>query len=182
MNMSGEKATESIRKVGSRFVIGSSVFVVGHLAPLAIPLVMASSLSTSWKTGLTGLMVFGIPEVATLIAVVVLGKEGFEILKSRIFGWASQTLFPESVSELRYYTGLVLFSMPLVVGWVYPYLQQAIPAIGNHLLIIAVSGDIVMVLGLVLMGGQAWDKIGALFKYKCVSTDSLRLDSRQSKD
>jgi hypothetical protein len=116
----------------NRLIAGIIVFVIGHAAPLAIPLVVASSLSTSWKTGLSGLMVFGIPELGTLLTVVVLGKAGFNALKSRIFGWLGRAVFPSEVSRPRYYAGLILFLIPFVIGWVSPYLFEVAPELTKH--------------------------------------------------
>ena len=147
----------------NRLRVGAAIFVIGHLAPLAIPIVSASSLSASWKTVLSGLMFFGIPEVSTLLAVIVLGRAGFNLLKSLLFKWAGQTLLPEKVSRPRYYTGLVLFLIPFFIGWVTPYLHEAFPDLIRHQLIVAISGDATLIVGLFLMGGQFWDKLRALF-------------------
>jgi hypothetical protein len=149
----------------NRLIAGVIVFVIGHAAPLAIPLVMASSLSTGWKTGLSGLMVFGIPELGTLLTVVVLGKAGFNALKSRILGWIGRSVLPSEVSRSRYYVGLILFLIPFFIGWVSPYLFEVMPNLSEHQLIIAISGDLALIAGLCLMGGQAWDKLRSLFIY-----------------
>jgi Ca2+/H+ antiporter len=147
----------------SRLVIGIAIFVIGHAAPLAIPLVTSSSLSTGWKTALSGLMIFGIPELMTLLAVVVLGKAGFNAVKALVFGWLGRTLLPAKVSKPRYYIGLVLFLIPFFVGWVSPYLFEVMPGLAKDQLIVAISGDVALIAGLCLMGGEAWDKLRSLF-------------------
>jgi len=147
----------------NRLITGVAIFVIGHAAPLAIPLVTGSSLSTGWKTALSGLMIFGIPELMTLLAVVVLGKEGFNAVKALVFGWLGRTLLPAKVSRPRYYIGLILFLIPFLVGWVSPYLFEVMPELAKNQLIIAISGDVALVAGLCLMGGEAWDKLRSLF-------------------
>lgn len=147
----------------NRLVTGIAVFVIGHAAPLGIPFVTASKLPTVWKTALSGLMIFGIPELMTLLAVVVLGKEGFNALKQLAFGWIGRTLLPAKVSRPRYYIGLVLFLIPFFVGWISPYLFEVIPTLAQHRLIVSISGDVTLVAGLCLMGGEAWDKLRSLF-------------------
>jgi hypothetical protein len=144
---------------------GIAVFVIGHATPLAIPLVAASSLSTGWKTALSGLMVFGIPEIMTLVAVVIMGKAGFNAVKALVLGWLGRTLMPSTVSRTRYSIGLVLFLIPFVVGWISPYLFEIVPELARRRLLIAISGDLCLILGLCLMGGEAWDKLRSLFVY-----------------
>lgn len=169
--MAAEESTKSELKLPrSRLVTGTAIFVIGHLAPLAIPLITASSLPTGWKTALCGLSVFGIPELSILLAVVVLGKEGFNAVKTLVFGWLGRTLMPAKVSKPRYYIGLVLFLVPFFVGWVSPYLFEVMPGLAKDQLIVAISGDVALIAGLCLMGGEAWDKLRSLFFYNAQVT------------
>jgi len=163
--MADESKTPDVDLPRSRLFGGIAVLVIGHAAPLAIPLVTASSLSTAWKTLLSGLMVFGIPEISILLSVVVLGKEGFNAVKSLVFGWLGRTVLPAKVSPTRYYIGLVLFLIPFFVGWISPYLFEAMPGLAKDQLIVAISGDVALIVGLCLMGGEAWDKLRSLFVY-----------------
>lgn len=148
-----------------RLIAGAAIFVGGQLAPLTIPLVASSSLSATWKTALSGLLLLGIPEIAILLAIVVLGKAGFIALKSRLFGSLKATLFPENVSSRRYYFGLVLFLVPVLFGWMSPYVYQGVPDLMRHRLTTAILGDVLLIAGVCLMGGQFWDKLRALVIY-----------------
>ena len=169
--MAAEESTKPELKLPrSRLVAGIAIFVIGHAAPLAIPLVTSSSLSTGWKTALSGLMIFGIPELMTLLAVVVLGKAGFNAVKALVFGWLGRTLLPAKVSRPRYYIGLVLFLTPFFVAWVSPYLFEVMPQLNKNTLIVAISGDVALLIGLCLMGGEAWDKLRSLFVYNAEVT------------
>jgi hypothetical protein len=108
-------------------------------------------------------MVFGIPELMTLLAVVVLGKAGFNAVKAMVFGWIGRTLMPAKVSSTRYYIGLVLFLIPFFVGWISPYLFEVFSGLSEYRLAVAISGDVALIAGLCLMGGEAWDKLRSLF-------------------
>jgi hypothetical protein len=149
--------------VGSRLAIGGTIFVVGILSPLLIPLVAASGLPAGWKTALSGLLLVGIPELAMLAAVAVMGKSGFAWLKGRVFALIRKHGPPDQVSALRYRAGLVLFLVPLLAGWLLPYVEHLAPAYLAHKLAFAVAGDIVFVVSLFVLGGDFWDKLRGLF-------------------
>ena len=115
-------------------------------------------------------MIFGIPELSILLSVVVLGKAGFNAVKAMVFGWLGRTLLPEKVSVTRYYIGLILFLIPFFVGWISPYLFEVMPGLAKDQLIVAISGDVALIVGLCLMGGEAWDKLRSLFVYNAEVT------------
>jgi hypothetical protein len=79
---------------GWRFRIGVSLFILGFFSPLSIPLVTATSLSTAWKTTLSGLLMLGIPELLWLVAAGIMGKPGFNYLKAKVFVRCLQTVCP----------------------------------------------------------------------------------------
>ena len=160
-----------------RLMLGAVIFVAGQLAPLLIPFVVNSALPATWKTTLSGLLLLGVPELAILASVVVLGKAGFNELKSWLFGLFKRTFIPSKVSRRRYYVGLILLLIPVLLGWTSPYLFQVVPDLTRYRLIIAISGDVLLVMGLYLMGGQFWDKLRALFVYDAEVTFSSTSES-----
>ena len=83
-----------------------------------------------------------------------------------------RTLLPAKVSKPRYYIGVVLFLIPFFVGWVSPYLFEVMPELARGQLIVAISGDVALIAGLCLMGGEVWDKLRALFIYNAQTTFS----------
>ncbi|MGI9455029.1 MAG: hypothetical protein ACR2NU_00620 [Aeoliella sp.] len=149
----------------NRLIAGAVIFVMGQVAPLAIPLVVNSSLPATWKTALSGILLMGVPEIAILLAVVILGKAGFNALKSRLLGSLKSILLPSVVSRRRYYFGLVLFLIPILFGWVSPYLYVSVPELMRHRLAVALTGDVALIAGICLMGGQFCDKLRALIVY-----------------
>lgn len=157
---------------GSRLRTGAAIFVTGQLAPLAIPLVSNSSLPATWKSVLSGVLLLGVPELAIVLTVVVLGKPGFNELKARIWKRFRRTVVPSEVSRGRYYVGLVVFLIPVLIGWLSPYLYESAPSLLRYRLSVAIAGDVALITGLCLMGGQFWDKLRALFVYDSQKTCS----------
>ena len=146
-----------------RLLAGAGVLIFGWLCPLFVPLVLATSLGSEWKTTLSGLLLLGIPELFTLAAVAILGKPGFEYLKGILFGWFRKLAPPDAVGLTRYRTGLVMFLLPLLFGWLSIYVQALLPGFVEHPLVFAIIGDVMFLASLFVLGGNFWDKIRALF-------------------
>jgi len=151
---------------GWRFKVGILFFVLGLLSPLCIPLVTATSLSTAWKTTLSGLFMLGIPELFWLVAAGIMGKPGFNYLKMKVFGAFKRYALPESVSRTRYRVGLVMLAIPLLYGWLEPYASQLASGFERHQVVLALAGDVLLLASLFVLGGEFWDKLRALFIYE----------------
>ncbi len=149
-----------------RLIWGGIVFISGFLSPLLIPWVLSLELSTGIKTLLSGLLALGIPELFMLIAVGILGKQGFQYLKKSIFSWFRKYGPPDTVSKSRYIIGLIFFSLSILSGIVLPYIWEFVPFIRNNLLYILITGDVLLVISLFVLGGDFWDKLRSLFVYK----------------
>lgn len=145
--------------------MGAAVFVGGFFAPVLIPLVTASQLPTVAKTVIAGLLAFGVPEIFMLIALVILGKDGFEYLKSKIKRAIGDLLFPATVGRLRHRIGVCLLVMVLLSAWIGPYLSIVDPAFSERMAMFGLAGDAVLMIALVLLGPGFWRKIGDLFHY-----------------
>ena len=116
-----------------RLLFGGCVFVLGQLSPLLVPLVVNSDLPTGWKTALSGLLMLGVPELALLAAVTILGKQGYDYLKGLILRFLKRHVVPREVSPARYRIGLVLFLIPILWGWLSPYLVHLVGGLEqNH--------------------------------------------------
>ena len=150
-----------------RLYTGGIIFVAGFLSPLLVPLVTASSLPVAWKTTLSGLLLVGVPELAMLVAAAVMGKEGFNYLKQKLFGFLGKHFAPpEAVSLFRYRVGLILFSIPLLFGWLTPYITGYLPVFEEHRLLFAIIGDLFLLTSLFVLGGEFWDKLRELFIHR----------------
>lgn len=149
-----------------RFRIGFSLFILGFFSPLCIPLVMATSLSTAWKTTISGLLMLGIPELFWLVAAGIMGKPGFNYLKAKVFGAFKRYALPESVSRTRYRLGLVMLVIPLFYGWLEPYAFHLLSGYAKHQVFLAIAGDVLLLASLFVLGGEFWDKLRGLFIYE----------------
>ena len=151
---------------GLRFRLGLTILIVGWLSPLLIPIVTRTSLATEWKTIISGLLAVGIPEVFTVAAIAVMGKSGYNLIKERIFSFFKKHGPPDRVSLNRYRIGLVMFVLPVVFGWLGPYGAHQIPGYETHRFVVNVIGDLMFVASLLVLGGDFWDKIRALFIHR----------------
>lgn len=148
-----------------RFRLGVALFVVGLLSPVLVPLVTASGLSMEWKTTLSGLLMLGIPELLWLVAAAVMGKSGFDYIKSKAFGVVKRYVLPETTGRARYRIGLVMFTVPLLFGWLAPYVQHLTAGVTTQNFGWNLGGDLLLLASLFVLGGEFWDKLRALFTY-----------------
>ena len=148
---------------GWRFRLGLIIFVVGFSSPLLIPLVSASDLSTKWKAVLTGALALGVPEVFSIVAIAIMGKSGFNYMKERIFGFLKKHGPPDVISRGRYRIGLVMFTLPVLFGWLGPYVSHQIPGYEANRFVASAVGDLLFISSLFVLGGDFWDKVRALF-------------------
>lgn len=154
------------KPVSKQFIVGSIVFVMGFLSPLLLPLVLMLPLPAAWKTVLVAGLTFGIPEIAAFVAVVIMGREGFQELKRRLWALVKKAAPPDQVSLVRYRIGLVMFTLPLLFAWLGPYAEHWMPGREVHSLYLIVCGDILFMCSLLVLGGQFWEKCRALFIWK----------------
>ena len=150
-------------KAGWRLRLGLFIFILGFLSPLSIPLVTSSGLSTEWKTIISGALAVGIPEIFSIAAIAIMGKSGFNYIKERFFGFIKKYGPPERVSQTRYRIGLVMFSLPLLFGWIGPYISPHIPGYEANRFVLNIIGDLLLVSSLFVLGGEFWDKVRGLF-------------------
>ena len=148
---------------GWRFYGGITLFVLGLLSPLFIPLVTATALPTGWKTALSGLLMLGIPELLWVAAAAVMGKAGFNVIKGKFWGFFKKMAPPDEVGAVRYRVGLVMFSLPILFGWIGPYGLHWIPGYENYRLAGNLIGDLMLISSLFVLGGDFWDKLRGLF-------------------
>ena len=143
-----------------KLIIGTAIFITGFMMPLLIPVVTTSGLSVEWKTGLSGFLAIGAPEIFMLIAVAILGKDGYNYLKSKLLQVIRP---PDRVSVIQYRIGLIMFFLPILFGWLQPYLEYLFPVIDENQLYLALAGDLVFATSLYLLGAEYWGKVKALF-------------------
>jgi hypothetical protein len=148
-----------------RLRLGVIVFVIGFLSPLLIPLVTASELPTKWKAVISGCLAVGIPELFSIAAIAIMGKSGFNYIKDRFFSFLKKYGPADKVSQTRYRIGLVMFFLPIFFGWLAPYFPHIVPGYETHRFWVNLTGDMMFVSSLFVLGGDFWDKVRALFVY-----------------
>jgi hypothetical protein len=145
--------------------LGLAMFIVSMLIPLlGIPIITGLSLSTTLTTTISGAMLMA-GEVLGVSSIAVMGKPGFAYIKARVAGIIKQYGPPQTVSRKRYSIGLFMFLLPILFGWTMPYAAEYIPGLSEHLLIYALTGDIILIISLFVLGGDFWDKLSSLFIY-----------------
>jgi len=131
--------TETAKKLDSRkppknkLIWGIIIFISGFLTPLLIPLVISSGLSAGFKTILTGLLAFGIPELFMILAASILGKSGFNYLKRYLSLFLKRYGPPDTVSKARYNIGLIMFFIPIVFAFILFLIRYPIFLVMSHL-------------------------------------------------
>ena len=148
-----------------RLRLGLILFVVGFLSPLLIPLVTASELPTKWKAVISTCLAVGIPELFSVVAIAIMGKPGYNHIKARFFAFLKKHGPEDKVSPTRYRIGLVMFILPILFGWLAPYFPHTVPGYETNRFLVNLIGDMMFVSSLVVLGGDFWDKVRALFVY-----------------
>jgi hypothetical protein len=148
-----------------RLILGSSILIIGFMSPLLIPLITSTNWSVGLKTTVSGLLAFGIPEVFMLIAVAVMGKQGYEFIKSKVVRYLKRFAPADKVSLLRYRIGLIMFSLPLLIGWIQPYLGHYFTSLQEISVTYYIVGDLVFLTSFFVLGGDFWDKFSGLFNH-----------------
>ena len=97
-----------------------------------------------------------------------MGRAGFDVIKARFFSFIKKHGPPDRVSKKRYRVGLVMFSLPLLFGWLGLYFAHHIPVYEANLLAINIIGDLLLLSSLLVLGGDFWDKIRGLFIHDAV--------------
>jgi hypothetical protein len=142
--------------------------------------VTTSNLSAQWKTVVSGALAVGIPEIGTILAIAIMGKSGFNTMKNRIFSFLKRHAPPDRVSLARYRIGLVMFGIPLLFGWLAPYLQKLIPHYEENRVLLAAAGDLVFVSSLIVLGGDFWDKVRSLFVHDAIAVLPDKTESEKA--
>ena len=155
---------------GWRLTLGAALLALSLLGPfVAIALLSGLGLSPALLASLSGAVFVG-AEVLLVAAVAVMGKAGYDYLKARACRLLKRYGPPAEVSRTRYRIGLIFFVVPFLFGWITPYARDWILFLEGREVWFALAGDIFLLLGLVLLGGDFWDKVRALFVHGAKAT------------
>lgn len=148
---------------GIRIKIGFAFFIISLAGPpVIIPLMPVFGVSTTTMATVSGVLLVG-AELLLLAGAAIAGKDGYAYIKQTVFGFIKSYGPPEQVSKTRYRIGLVLFILPLFIGWAAPYFGDYMPGFNEYTLIYAIAGDVILATSLFVLGGEFWDKLHSLF-------------------
>lgn len=152
----------------TRLVTGGVLFIGGFMSPLLIPLVTQSDLPAKWKAVLSAGLVAGLPEIGMVLAVAVLGKQGFALLRGKLFALLHRHTQPKAITAGRYRLGLVMFCIPLLAGWLGPYLARVVPVLSMEQasLMPVILLDLMFAGSFLVLGEEFWEKVRRLFIYE----------------
>jgi hypothetical protein len=160
-----EVSPDNMPAGGWRLRLGIALFGLSiALLVLGIPLLATMGLSTATMTTASGAMLAG-SEVLGIVAIAVMGKSGYAYIKKRVFGFLKQYGPPAEVSRTRYTIGLVMFSVPIIFGWLAPYVVDLVPGYSGNEFTYGITGDLLLLTSLFVLGGDFWDKLRALFTH-----------------
>jgi hypothetical protein len=146
-----------------RLKVGIGIFLLSILVPIAgIPLVATLGFTSTLTTTISGVLLAG-AEVLGITAVAVMGKPGYNYIKSHFLAILKRYGPTDQVSRLRYRIGLIMFCLPILFGWITPYVGNMIPGFSLNPLPYAIIGDTLLLVSFFVLGGQFWDKIHSLF-------------------
>lgn len=158
---------EDVTAADWRFRTGIALIAASFISPLGALLLPFTELSTAMKATLGGLLLAGVPEVLTVVAVAVMGKSGFLIVKRKIMAALRQYGPPKEVGSVRYNIGLVMLLIPVFYSWIVIYAPpDAIPGFPDHRVAMGLTFDFIFIASLFVLGGDFWDKLRALFVHR----------------
>ncbi|MFJ7311531.1 transporter suffix domain-containing protein [Pseudomonas sp. NPDC098747] len=150
--------------VGWRFKVG--IAIVGFMLGcwLLVPIAAWVGVSASMVAALTGTL-FISNKVLLLIVIAVMGKAGFQQLKRSMFGFLS-SFIPNAetrVGPIRHRIGIVMFCLPLISGFLEPYVDTLWPGLRPALWQLQLLGDVMLIASFIVLGPDFWEKIRTLF-------------------
>ncbi|MCG9790372.1 hypothetical protein L1D61_24705 [Vibrio mediterranei] len=116
-------------------------------------------------------MIFGVPEVATIVALCLLGKERLQQIRNWFVRHLLKLKPSRHSTRFGYYMGLLLM---VVAGPVMNMVLFYFPTFGmdwiEHRKVIALACDITFVAAILIAGEQLWRKIEAIFRFEPTTT------------
>ena len=147
---------------GWRVKAGFVIFVASIGWPVLLPILPLLGVPGTSVAAFTGVMIV-VAEIMLLAGAAIAGKDGFAFIKSKVFGFLKSYGPPKTVTRARYTIGLVMFALPVLLGWASPYFGHHIPGFDEHPRTFAIIGDILLLTSLFVLGGDFWDKLQSLF-------------------
>jgi hypothetical protein len=157
-------------KSKTRLYIGIIILILSLTMPIwGSAIVAAMGLPPAISTVLIGLSIAGGPDLLLVAAAAVMGKESLNYILGQIGRWFKRSFkLAENVSKRRYIFGLVLFWGSILIRWVIGFFPEIPPPAKGGTdwgLIILIAFEIVLVIGIFVLGANFWEKLGSLFRW-----------------
>lgn len=153
---------------GWRIRLGFALFICSTAWPLMMPILPLLGISARTTATFAGIMLV-VAEMLMLAAVAITGKDGFSYIKKQLSGLLKSHAPPRVVSALRYRVGLVFFIIPLIYAFVSPYVEKHLIILITYKITFAVTGDIMLLVALFMLGGNFWEKLRSLFMHNAIA-------------
>ena len=149
---------------GWRFKLGIAIICLMLGSWLMVPIVAATGVPGSRIAALTGVL-FISNKILLIVVIAVMGKAGFQQLKSKVFGYVSSITpsMDAEVGPVRHRIGVVMFFLPLISSFLEPYVDSIWPGLRPNLWQLQMLGDALFVCSFFVLGGNFWEKVRALF-------------------
>lgn len=148
----------------ARLFWGLAVLLVINIGgPLVgLPVLALTDLALGTKTVIGGVIV-AVAELSLPVVIAILGKPGFAYFKGLFFKALRRYGPPAEVGRTRYRIGLVMLGLTLVLALVEPYAGSYLGVSAENRVFYALSGDVLLLASFIVLGGDFWDKVRALF-------------------
>ncbi len=164
------------QRPGWRFKTAMVLFVFSLLGmPILVPLFAVLGFSAALMATFTAVGAV-VAELMLIAGAAIAGKQGFTEIKRIVFQFFKRYGPPQEVSNPRYIIGLIMFCVPLLFGFLSPYLAHFesaqyipvdfadfIPGRAENVFTFALVFDIMLIASLFVLGGDFWDKLRSLF-------------------
>lgn len=148
-------------KRGLRLYVGIASMVLAFILPVFVIVVPYLGLSNGGTLLISAGLFVGGPEILTLVAVALLGKETLRYFTYRIKKALRSAIMERPVSRARYYFGLVLFLGSILPHYIYGYFPAFLPE--DKRMYMLATGDLAFLISVFIMGGEFWEKIQKIF-------------------
>ena len=147
-------------RLGWRLPVAVGLFLTAIACPVVGTAILASDASGTLKPA-AGLLFFPIPEIFDAPRSRS-GQARPGVAEAKLFGALRRAAPPDRVGPTRHRIGLVMFVLPLLMGWLGPYMVGRIPPPASSPRLLHAGGDLMSLASFFILGGDFWDKVGAL--------------------
>jgi hypothetical protein len=163
-----DRAPELTRARGWKFYLGLSLFIYSF-ATFGIAALIPFFLSPAAAASLVTCVVIS-GEIGFWASAALLGRPFVDALKAKLAAVFTrrQALAARPISRPRHVFGLILFSLSFITF----YLAMAIPFLSLHksteltaIVVVAITGELLFVSSLFVLGGEFWERIKALYRW-----------------